>query len=73
MEHQFSGKTAIISGAAGGIGFALAQEFGQLGMNVVLADIDQKQLDDSLLHSLRCLVMLSTLNFLPYLIILCNV
>lgn len=48
MENQFSGKTAVISGAAGGIGFALAQEFGQLGMNIVLADIDQKQLDDSL-------------------------
>lgn len=44
MSNKFSGKTAIISGGAGGIGFALAEEFGQLGMNIVIADIDQKQL-----------------------------
>lgn len=41
---QVSGKTALISGAAGGIGFALAQEFGSLGMNVVIADINEADL-----------------------------
>jgi NAD(P)-dependent dehydrogenase (short-subunit alcohol dehydrogenase family) len=44
MSTEFAGKTAIISGGAGGIGFALAEEFGQLGMKVVIADIDQKEL-----------------------------
>ena len=44
MSNEFAGKTAIISGGAGGIGFALAEEFGQLGMNIVIADIDQTQL-----------------------------
>jgi NAD(P)-dependent dehydrogenase (short-subunit alcohol dehydrogenase family) len=44
MSDKFSGKTAIISGGAGGIGFALAEEFGQQGMNIVIADIDQAQL-----------------------------
>jgi len=44
MTIDFSNKTAIISGAAGGIGFALAREFGQLGMKVVMADIDQNTL-----------------------------
>jgi NAD(P)-dependent dehydrogenase (short-subunit alcohol dehydrogenase family) len=44
MSNEFSGKTAIISGGAGGIGFALAEEFGQLGMKIVIADIDQKEL-----------------------------
>lgn len=44
MTNKFSGKTAIISGGAGGIGFALAEEFGRLGMNIVIADIDQNQL-----------------------------
>ena len=44
MSNKFAGKTAIISGGAGGIGFALAEEFGQLGMNIVIADIDQQQL-----------------------------
>ncbi|MEP2600814.1 MAG: SDR family NAD(P)-dependent oxidoreductase, partial [Paraglaciecola sp.] len=44
MSNQFSGKTAVISGGAGGIGLALASEFGLLGMNIVIGDIDQKQL-----------------------------
>lgn len=44
MSQVFAGKTAIISGAAGGIGFALAQELGQKGMNIVLTDIDSEQL-----------------------------
>ncbi|MBU3004419.1 SDR family NAD(P)-dependent oxidoreductase [Paraglaciecola arctica] len=47
MSNQFAGKTAIISGGAGGIGFALAEEFGQLGMNIVIADIDQNQLTEA--------------------------
>ncbi|MEP1386022.1 MAG: SDR family NAD(P)-dependent oxidoreductase [Paraglaciecola sp.] len=44
MSNKFSGKTAVISGGAGGIGLALASEFGLLGMNIVIGDIDQKQL-----------------------------
>jgi NAD(P)-dependent dehydrogenase (short-subunit alcohol dehydrogenase family) len=44
MSNEFAGKTAIISGGAGGIGLALAKEFGQLGMQIVIADIDQKEL-----------------------------
>lgn len=47
MSIDFSGKTALISGAAGGIGLALAKEFGSLGMNIVMADIDEKALNDS--------------------------
>ncbi|WP_339721345.1 SDR family NAD(P)-dependent oxidoreductase [uncultured Paraglaciecola sp.] len=47
MSNKFAGKTAIISGGAGGIGFALAEEFGQLGMNIVIADIDQIQLAEA--------------------------
>lgn len=47
MSNEFAGKTALISGGAGGIGFALAEEFGQLGMNIVIADIDQKELAEA--------------------------
>lgn len=47
MSIDFSNKTAIISGAAGGIGFALARELGQLGMNIVMADIDEDSLKAS--------------------------
>jgi NAD(P)-dependent dehydrogenase (short-subunit alcohol dehydrogenase family) len=39
------GKTAFITGGAGGIGLAMAEAFGREGMNVMLADIDQGQLD----------------------------
>ena len=47
MSIDFSNKTAIISGAAGGIGLALAKEFGQRGMHIVMADIDMKTLQAS--------------------------
>ena len=39
-----SGKTAIVSGAAEGIGLAVAQEMGRQGMNIVLADINESML-----------------------------
>lgn len=42
---NYVGKTTLISGAAGGIGLALAKEFGELGMNVVIADIDLAALE----------------------------
>ncbi|GAB2443039.1 SDR family oxidoreductase [Nocardia tengchongensis] len=37
----FTGRTAVVTGAAGGIGAALAAELGARGMSVVLADIDE--------------------------------
>ena len=36
MSNEFAGKTAIISGAAGGIGFALAEALAKQGMNIVM-------------------------------------
>lgn len=42
---DFSGKTAVITGAASGIGFELAQQFGAVGMNLVLADVERPALD----------------------------
>ncbi len=44
MEN-FAGKTAVITGAASGIGFALAKLFAQKGMNVVMADIETQRLE----------------------------
>jgi NAD(P)-dependent dehydrogenase (short-subunit alcohol dehydrogenase family) len=38
------GRVAVITGAAGGIGFAAARRFASLGMKVCLADIDQAEL-----------------------------
>ena len=42
--NQYENKTAVITGGASGIGLALAQLFGQKGMNVVLADIQEDAL-----------------------------
>ena len=36
-----AGKVAVVTGAASGIGFALAERFATAGMNVVLADVDE--------------------------------
>jgi len=41
---EFKDKVAVITGAAGGIGFGLAERCVQEGMKVVLADIDEKYL-----------------------------
>jgi NAD(P)-dependent dehydrogenase (short-subunit alcohol dehydrogenase family) len=41
---DLSGKTAVISGGADGIGFSLARALGARGMNIVLADIEAPQL-----------------------------
>ena len=45
--QDFKGKTAVVTGAASGIGFALAERFGEAGMQVVLADIEKKALKDA--------------------------
>lgn len=42
---KFSGKTVLVSGGAEGIGFGIAQAMGREGMNVVLGDIDEQQLE----------------------------
>ncbi len=39
---DFKGKTAFVTGGASGIGLSMARAFGRAGMNVVLADIDDK-------------------------------
>jgi NAD(P)-dependent dehydrogenase (short-subunit alcohol dehydrogenase family) len=39
---EFKGKTAFVTGGASGLGLSMARAFGRAGMNVVLADIDEK-------------------------------
>lgn len=41
---QFKGRVAVVTGAASGIGLALATRFAQEGMKVVLADIEEAPL-----------------------------
>jgi len=41
------GDVAVVTGAASGIGFALAEHFAKAGCNVVAADVDQRALDEA--------------------------
>lgn len=43
--QNFEGKTAVITGAASGIGFALAERAAAARMNVVLADVEEQALE----------------------------
>ena len=42
---EFKGRVAVVTGAASGIGLAMAQTFAQQEMRVVLADIEQGALE----------------------------
>ena len=44
MSFSIAGKTAIVTGAANGIGRAIASQFADNGANVVFADMDEKRL-----------------------------
>jgi NAD(P)-dependent dehydrogenase (short-subunit alcohol dehydrogenase family) len=43
----FTGRSAVITGGASGIGFATATEFGRRGARVVLADVDKPALEQA--------------------------
>lgn len=45
MEQRFAGKTALITGAATGIGYEIALELGKEGANVVVNDVDASLLE----------------------------
>jgi len=42
-----AGQTAVVTGAASGMGRAFAERFGKLGMNVVLADVEEPRLAEA--------------------------
>ena len=44
-EWMAEGRTAVITGAAGGIGLEAARRFAEAGMNVVLADVKKEELE----------------------------
>ncbi|MGG4605333.1 SDR family oxidoreductase [Paenalcaligenes sp. Me131] len=45
--HLFSGKTVLVTGGGSGIGFAIAQLFGELGATVLIAARDQERLQEA--------------------------
>jgi NAD(P)-dependent dehydrogenase (short-subunit alcohol dehydrogenase family) len=50
--RELAGKTAFVTGAASGIGLAMATAFAREGMKVMLADIEPQPLDKAV-HGLR--------------------
>jgi NAD(P)-dependent dehydrogenase (short-subunit alcohol dehydrogenase family) len=45
--QDVTGKVAVVTGGASGIGLAMAQRFGQEGMKVVVADIVPERIDEA--------------------------
>ncbi len=48
MSFSIDGKTAIVTGAANGIGLAIARHFAAQGANVMFADMDEARLSEEL-------------------------
>ena len=46
MSFSIEGKTAIVTGAANGVGLAIARHFVQNGANVILADMNEDKLKE---------------------------
>jgi NAD(P)-dependent dehydrogenase (short-subunit alcohol dehydrogenase family) len=46
--RRLDGKTAVVTGAASGIGLGMARNFAKHGMHVVLSDLPGKRLDEAL-------------------------
>ena len=44
MGDEFSGKTAVITGGASGVGRCMCELFARQGMNVVMADVEEQAL-----------------------------
>ena len=45
--QELTGRVAVVTGAASGIGFAMARRFGEEGMKVVLSDVEEGALGDA--------------------------
>ncbi len=48
MSFSIQGKTAVVTGAANGVGLAVARHFVERGANVMFADMDEERLEEEL-------------------------
>ena len=44
---DFKGKLAVVTGGASGVGFAISESLTKEGAKVILADIEEKTLEES--------------------------
>ena len=51
---EFEGKTAVVTGAASGIGLGLVEKFSKERMNVVMADVEEEALDKAVEEMKEC-------------------
>mgnify|MGYP003324517105 CR=1 FL=1 len=49
MSFSIKGKTAIVTGAANGIGLAISRHFIEQGANVMMADKDEEHLKQEMM------------------------
>lgn len=48
MSFSIAGKTAVVTGAANGVGLSIARQFVQAGANVMFADMDEARLAEEI-------------------------
>jgi 3-oxoacyl-[acyl-carrier protein] reductase len=55
MSKQLQGKTAFITGASRGIGYAIATKFAEQGCNIAFTHLSNLEQEHALVHNLRAL------------------